>query len=158
MKVLYNDGHDASREGVLAEVLEHAVHLVVVAVGVVAHLADLIAVGLANESRLIRPVIPDVRFEVMVSSQIEGEEATIVWDQTSCPVNVRIFVHEDKGMVYRMSSGEGEPIFADVPEKDMVCEIATFAAAIRGDEAAVGKVATLERTTLDSLHARRGWC
>lgn len=88
----------------------------------------------------------------MVSSQIEGEEATIVWDQTSCPVNVRIFVHEDKGMVYRMSSGEGEPIFADVPEKDMVCEIATFAAAIRGDEAAVGKVATLERTTLDSLH------
>ena len=87
----------------------------------------------------------------MISSQIEGEEATLVWDQTSCPINLRVFVHEDKGMVYRMGTGTSEPIPADVPERDMVCEIATFVSAIRGDERAVERVAELERTTLDSL-------
>ena len=50
-----------------------------------------------------------------------------------------------------MGTGTSEPIPADVPERDMVCEIATFVSAIRGDERAVERVAELERTTLDSL-------
>ena len=49
----------------MLEVIEHAVHLVEVALGVVALLADLVAVGLADGARLVCPLVPDVGVEVV---------------------------------------------------------------------------------------------
>ena len=83
-----------------------------------------------------------------LSCQVQGEKGTLVWDQVSCPENLRFFGHEDKGMVYRMEKAEGEAIDAAPPARDMACEIRDFRDAVAGKLDAV----FFERATLDALH------
>lgn len=87
----------------------------------------------------------------LLPSQVEGELGTLLWDQTSCPVNPRIHLHEDKGLIFRMEGMETRDIPVDVPEDDMVCEIGDFIAAVRGSGAARGLCERLEGVTVDSL-------
>lgn len=84
-------------------------------------------------------------------SQIEGEDATLVWDQTSCPCNLRVFEHVDKGLVFGTESGEARPVAVDVPRNDMVCEVSRFASAVAGDEGALEACRRFEGVTLASL-------
>ena len=48
-------GHNTAAERILLEVLEYAIHLVIVAIGVVRNLSNLITVSFANGTRLISP-------------------------------------------------------------------------------------------------------
>lgn len=88
----------------------------------------------------------------VLPSQVEGERGTLVWDATSCPVNLRLHVPEGGGQVFRMGEAQMTPIPSDVPERDMVCEIADFVGAVGGDEGALAVRERCERVTLDSLH------
>lgn len=83
-----------------------------------------------------------------IRCQVQGENATLTWDQVSCPEDLRFFAHEDKGMVYRMESGEGEPVESVPPANDMVCEARHFVDAVLGKFDAE----KYERITLDTLH------
>ena len=87
----------------------------------------------------------------MLSSQVAGERATLVWDQTSCPVNLRVFEHEDKGMVFRLGGEVARPILVDVPERDMACEISDFVRAVAGESEAVALLERYEAVTCASL-------
>lgn len=87
----------------------------------------------------------------VLPSQVEGEEATLAWDQTSCPVNPRVYEHEDKGMVFRVEQAPFRPIPVEVPDNDMVCEIDDFVAAVRGVPEALAARDRFERVTVDSL-------
>ena len=87
----------------------------------------------------------------LLPSQVEGEEGTLLWDQTSCPVNPRLHTHEDKGLIFRMEGMEATPIPVEVPDNDMLCEIDDFCAAVRGEEGALLARDRFERVTLDSL-------
>lgn len=87
----------------------------------------------------------------LLPSQIEGEEGTLLWDQTSCPVNPRVHIHEDKGLIFRMEGMSAQPVAVEVPDNDMVCEIDDFVAAVRGDEGARAACERFERVTVDSL-------
>ncbi|MBM6774048.1 Gfo/Idh/MocA family protein [Olsenella profusa] len=87
----------------------------------------------------------------VLPSQVAGERATLLWDQTSCPVNPRVAEHEDKGLIFRMEQASTRPIPVEVPANDMVCEIDDFARAVRGEEAALASRDRFERVTLDSL-------
>ena len=61
-----------------------------------------------------------------LSCQVQGEKATLVWDHVEAPENLRVFDHEDKGMVFRQEVREGRPVeVAPCPANDMACEIAT---------------------------------
>ena len=68
-----------------------------------------------------------------IACQVQGENATLVWDQVSCPENLRVYDHEDKGMLFRLETGEGRPIDVTPPERDMACEIQAFADGVRGE-------------------------
>ena len=57
--------HNATAVRRVLKVVQHAVHLVEVALGIVALLANLIAVGLADGTGLIGPLIPDMAVEIM---------------------------------------------------------------------------------------------
>lgn len=87
----------------------------------------------------------------LLPSQVEGERATLLWDQTSCPVNPRIHDHEDKGLIFRMEGMTTRPVDVEVPDNDMVCEIDDFVAAVAGDPEALRARERLERVTVDSL-------
>lgn len=87
----------------------------------------------------------------VIPSQVEGEEGTLLWDQTSCPVNPRVHDHEDKGLLFRMEEASTRPVPAEVPANDMVCEIDDFTAAVRGEAAALEAAARFEQVTVDSL-------
>lgn len=87
----------------------------------------------------------------VIGSQVEGERGTLVWDAISCPVNLRVHVPEGGGQVFRMGEASLRPVETSVPEKDMVCEIADFAAAVRGEQEALARRNRFERVTLDSL-------
>lgn len=87
----------------------------------------------------------------VLPSQVAGERATLLWDQTSCPVNPRVAEHEDKGLIFRMEQASTRPIPVDVPANDMVCEIDDFVAAVRGEDAALAARERFEQVTLDSL-------
>lgn len=87
----------------------------------------------------------------VLSSQVEGEEATLAWDQTSCPVNPRVYDHEDKGLIFRVEATPFRPIPVEVPDNDMICEIDDFVAAVQGDPKAVAACERFERVTVDSL-------
>ena len=57
--------HNAATVRRVLKVVQHAVHLIEVALGIVALLANLIAVGLADRTGLVSPFIPDMAVEVM---------------------------------------------------------------------------------------------
>ena len=87
----------------------------------------------------------------VLPSQAEGERATLTWEPTSGPVDLRLYEHEDKGQVFRVESARGRRLEVPVPENDMVCEIDDFVAAVGGDERALAQCDRFERVTLDSL-------
>lgn len=88
----------------------------------------------------------------VIGSQVEGERGTLVWDAISCPVNLRLHEPEGGGQVFRMGEAQLRPVETSVPEKDMVCEIEDFAAAVRGEREALERRDRFERVTLDSLY------
>lgn len=67
-----------------------------------------------------------------IACQVQGEDATLVWDQVSCPENLRVYDHEDKGMLFRLETGEGRRIDVAPHERDMTCEIQAFVDGVRG--------------------------
>lgn len=87
----------------------------------------------------------------MLPSQVEGERGTLVWEPTSGPE--RLWLHEcaASGQVFRVEQAEMAPVEVEVPENDMVCELADFVAAARGDAAALAARERFERVTLESL-------
>lgn len=87
----------------------------------------------------------------VLSSQVEGEEGTLVWDAASCPVNLRLHRPEGGGQVFRMGEASLEPVPADVPERDMACELADFVSAVRGEAQGLALCERCEQVTLDSL-------
>ena len=87
----------------------------------------------------------------ILSSQVEGERATLVWDQVSCPANLRVHAHEDRGMVFRMGEASVVPVECALPERDMACEISDFVSAVRGDADALAARERFESVTIDSL-------
>lgn len=87
----------------------------------------------------------------VLPSQAEGERATLTWEPTSGPVDLRLYEHEDKGQVFRVESARGRSLEVPVPENDMVCEISDFVAAVGGDGRALAQRERFERVTLDSL-------
>ena len=87
----------------------------------------------------------------LLPSQIAGDRATLLWDQTSCPVNPRVSEHEDKGLIFRMEEASTRPVPVEVPENDMVCEISDFVCAVQGEEHALEDAARFERVTTGSL-------
>ena len=87
----------------------------------------------------------------VLSSQVEGEGGTLVWDATSCPVNLRLHRPEGGGQVFRMGEASLEPVPVDVPERDMACEISDFVSAVRGEAQGLALRERCERVTLDSL-------
>ncbi len=87
----------------------------------------------------------------VLSSQVEGEGGTLVWDATSCPVNLRLHRPEGGGQVFRMGEASLEPVPVDVPERDMACEISDFVSAVRGEAGGLALRERCERVTLDSI-------
>lgn len=87
----------------------------------------------------------------IVSSQVEGERGTLAWDQVSCPANLRVHTHEDRGMVFRMEGASVTPVQSELPERDMVCEISDFVLAVRGEGEALAARERFEAVTVDSL-------
>ena len=70
-----------------------------------------------------------------LSCQVQGEEATLVFDEVSCPRELRIFDHVDMGMVYGTVGSESRSIECTTPANDMVCEIEDFIGAVKGSGA-----------------------
>ena len=58
-------GHDATRERSVLKVVEHAVHLVEVTLGVMRLLSDLVTVGLTDRAGLVCPLVPDVTVQIV---------------------------------------------------------------------------------------------
>ena len=83
--------------------------------------------------------------------QVEGEEGTLLWDAVSCPVNLRLHRPEEGGQVFRMGEASLEEVPVEVPERDMACEIADFASAVRGEAEGLSLCERCERVTLSSL-------
>ncbi len=87
----------------------------------------------------------------ITSSQVEGESGTLAWDQVSCPANLRVHAHEDRGMVFRMEGASTTPVMTELPERDMACEILDFVSAVRGEGGALAARERFETVTVDSL-------
>lgn len=90
-------------------------------------------------------------YDDVLPSQVAGERATLTWETISCPEGLRLFEHEDKGMVFRVEGPAGRLLESSAPERDMTCEIADFVAAAAGDACALERRDWCERVTLDSL-------
>ena len=58
-------GHDAAAVRRMLEVVQHAVHLVKVALGIMALLANLVPIGFADGTGLVGPLVPNMAVEVM---------------------------------------------------------------------------------------------
>ena len=58
-------GHDAAAVRRMLKVVQHAVHLVEIALGIMALLANLIPIGLADGAGLVGPLVPNMAVEVM---------------------------------------------------------------------------------------------
>ena len=58
-------GHDAAAVRRVLEVVQHAVHLIKVTLGIMALLPNLVAVGFADGAGLVGPLIPNMAVEVM---------------------------------------------------------------------------------------------
>ena len=58
-------GHDAATVRCVLKIVQHSVHLVEIALGIMALLANLVPVGLADGAGLVGPLIPNMAVEVM---------------------------------------------------------------------------------------------
>lgn len=84
--------------------------------------------------------------------QVAGEHGTLQWDQMGAPENLRVFDHEDKGLIFKMEKPEGRLVPTEVPVNDMVFEVADFVSAVQGDAMALEAAARFRQVTLDTLH------
>ena len=82
-----------------------------------------------------------------LSCQVQGEASTLVFDEVSCPSNLRVFDHVDMGMVYGTVGSESRAVETFTPENDMVCEVEDFVQAVNGS----GREARFRDITLASL-------
>lgn len=87
----------------------------------------------------------------LLGSQIEGEDATLTWQDMSSPHDLVLTPHVDRGMVYTSAGTPGQPIAVETLENDMVFELEDFIAAVRGDADALADVQWYEQVTLDAL-------
>lgn len=84
--------------------------------------------------------------------QVAGERGTIQWEQMGAPENLRVFDHEDRGLIFKMQRPEGRLVPTDCPDNDMVFEVERFVRAVQGNEAALSEVASFRQVTLDTAH------
>lgn len=82
-----------------------------------------------------------------LSCQIQGEEATLIFDKVYCPSDLRIYDHEDKGLVFTVDDVAARAVETTTPENDMVCEIEDFIGAVFGS----GVDARFREVTLGTL-------
>ncbi len=82
-----------------------------------------------------------------LSCQVQGEDATLVFDKVYCPESLRVFDHEDKGLVFTVDEVAARRVETSTPENDMVCELEDFLGAIEGS----GADARFREITLGTL-------
>lgn len=87
----------------------------------------------------------------LIESQIEGEAATLTWQDISTPHDLVITPHEDRGMVYTSSHAQGRPVEVETAENDMAFELDDFLEAVRGDADALADASYFEQVSLDAL-------
>ena len=83
--------------------------------------------------------------------QIEGERATLIYQDITKPHDLRVVEHVDRGMTWGTVGGNERTVEVENPENDMVCELADFCDAIRGDAGALERAAMWSKVTLESL-------
>ena len=84
--------------------------------------------------------------------QVAGELGTLQWEQMGAPENLRVFDHEDKGLVFKMQRPEGRLVPTDAPANDMLFEVEDFVSAVLGDEEALEAADRYRRITLDTAY------
>ncbi len=84
-------------------------------------------------------------------SQVAGERATLLWDTTSRPTNLRIHYHEDKGQLFGMETSSTVPLSVEVSELDMAFEVRTLLSAMAGEAEGLARRDRCERVSVSSL-------
>ena len=80
--------------------------------------------------------------------QVASDSATLQWDQMAAPENLRVFDHEDRGLIFKMERPEGRPVPTDAPANDMVFEVSDFVSAVLGEPDAIEAAAGFRQVTL----------
>lgn len=83
--------------------------------------------------------------------QVEGERATLVYQDITKPHDLRVVEHVDRGMTWGTVGGTERTVAVENPENDMVCELADFCDAVRGDAMALERADMWSDVTLESL-------
>lgn len=73
----------------------------------------------------------------VASSEIMGEDGTLLWDDTNEPCNVRLVRAVDSGYGFVSAHNPQEPIEFEQLENDMAAEVDDFCRAVRGDAVAL---------------------
>lgn len=83
--------------------------------------------------------------------QVEGERATLIYQDITKPHDLRVVEHVDRGMTWGTVGGTERTVAVENPENDMVCELADFCDAVRGDAMALERADMWSDVTLESL-------
>ncbi len=83
--------------------------------------------------------------------QIEGERASLVFDDITKPCHLRVIEHVDQGLTWGTVGGSERTVVVENPENDMVCELDDFCRAVSGDAVARGHADMWGDVTLVSL-------
>ncbi|MDD7584679.1 MAG: Gfo/Idh/MocA family oxidoreductase [Coriobacteriaceae bacterium] len=83
--------------------------------------------------------------------QVEGERATLIYQDVTKPRDLRVVEHVDRGMTWGTTGGTERVVPVENPENDMACELADFCDAVRGDAAALEHARMWADVTLASL-------
>lgn len=83
--------------------------------------------------------------------QIEGERATLIYQDITKPHDLRVVEHVDRGMTWGTVGGNERTVAVENPGNDMACELADFCDAVRGDAAALDRADMWSDVTLESL-------
>lgn len=82
--------------------------------------------------------------------QIEGERATLIYQDITKPHDLRVVEHVDRGMTWGTVGGNERTVEVENPENDMVCELEDFCDAVRGDAGALERAGMWSKVTLES--------
>ena len=58
--------------------------------------------------------------------QVEGKQATLIYQDITKPHDLRVVEHVDRGMTWGTVGGNERTVAVENPENDMVCELADF--------------------------------
>ena len=83
--------------------------------------------------------------------QVEGERATLIYQDITKPHDLRVVEHVDRGMTWGTVGGTERTVRVENPENDMVCELADFCEAASGDAVAIEHANMWADVTLASL-------